>query len=99
MYDTKTVLTSIDQNAPYILILCGGAMLFNYIYFIDAARRGLRDKVYPFSVFSTLFWLSGDGSVVLNYNLAFHVVNHWYLKLFWVALVFTVSFELLYLYM
>jgi hypothetical protein len=99
MYETKAVLASIDQHAPYILALCGTAMLFNYIYFIDAARRGFRDKVYPFSVFSTLFWLSGDGSVVLNYDLAFHVVNHWYLKLFWVALVFTVSFELLYLSM
>ena len=99
MYDTKVVLAAIDAHAPYILALCGMAMLFNYIYFIDAARRGFRDKVYPFSVFSTLFWLSGDSSVVLNYELAFHVVNHWYLKLFWVALVFTVAFELLYLSM
>jgi hypothetical protein len=99
MYDTKEVLASIDRNAVYILVLCATAMLFNYIYFIAAARRGFRDKVYPFSVFSTLFWLSGDASVVLNYDLAFHVVNHWYLKLFWVALCFTVLFELLYLSM
>jgi hypothetical protein len=99
MYDTKTVLASIDHNAVYILALCGAAMLCNYIYFIEAAVRGFRDKAYPFSVFSTLFWLSGDGSVVLNYDVAFHVINHWYIKLFWVALVFTVMFELLYLYM
>jgi hypothetical protein len=99
VYDTKEVLASIDQNAVYILLLCGAAMAFNYIYFIDAARRGFRDKVYPFSVFSTLFWLSGDASVVLNYDLAFNVINHWYLKFFWVALCFTVMFELLYLSM
>jgi len=99
MYDTKLVLAAIDQNAPYILALCGLAMIFNYIYFIDAARLGFKDKVYPTSVFPTLFWLCGDGSVVLDYNLAFNVVNHWYMKLFWGALCLTVAFEILYLYM
>lgn len=99
MYDTNTVLAAIDRNAVYILALCGAAMIFNYIYFIDAARLGFKDKVYPTSVFPTLFWLSGDGSVVLDPNLAFHVINHWYLKLFWGALCATVAFEILYLYM
>ncbi len=99
MYDARTVLSAIDRNAPYILALCAAAMLCNYIFFIDAARRGFRDRTYPFSVLSTLFWLSGDASVVLDYNLAFHVVNHWYVKAFWFALVFTVMFELLYLSM
>jgi hypothetical protein len=97
MYDTKEVLASIDQNAVYILLLCGAAMIFNYIFFIDAVRRALRDKVYPFSVFSTLFWLSGDASVVLSYDLAFHVLNHWYMKFFWGALCLTVMFELFFL--
>jgi hypothetical protein len=99
MYDAEAVLAAIDHHAPPIVTLCAIAMVCNYIYFIDAARRGFQDEVYPVSVIATLFWLSGDGSVVLNYNLAFHVVNHWYLKAFWVALVFTVAFELLYLYM
>jgi hypothetical protein len=37
--------------------------------------------------------------LVLSYDLCFHVYNHWYLKLFWGALCFTVLFELFFLYM
>jgi len=46
-----------------------------------------------------LFWLSGDGSVVLDYDFAFNQSGHWYVKAFWFALTITVAFELLYFYM
>ena len=99
MYDPNIVLASIDQNRWNILALCGFAMLCNYTYFVAAIRQGFRDRVYPVPIFCSLFWLVGDASMVLSYNLCFKVYNHWYLKLFWGALCITVVFELIFLYM
>ena len=99
MYEPHAVLAAIDANRIAVIAFCGLAMVFNYIWFVLAARRGFRDRVFPVPLFSTLFWLCGDGTGVLSYDLAFHVYQHWYLELFWVALIFTVSFELLFIYM
>lgn len=99
MYDPRLVLASIDEHKLNILALCGFAMICNYIYFISAVRQGFRDRTFPMPIFCTLFWLVGDSSMVLSYDVCFHVYNHWYLKLFWGALCFTVMFELLFLYM
>ena len=97
MYDTTQVLASIDRNAVPILLLCGLAMLCNYTWFIAAVRQGLRDRTTPIPVFCTLFWLIGDASMVLRYDLWFNVIDHWYVKLFWAALVLTVLCELVFL--
>jgi len=99
VYDPYPVLASIDDHRWGILALCGLAMLCNYVWFIAAVRQGFRDRVYPIPVFCTYFWLAGDASMVLRYDLWFNVYDHWYLKLFWLALVFTVLCELIFLYM
>src|SRR5450631_1004387 len=99
MYDPRLVLASIDAHKWNIMGLCSFAMICNYVYFISAVRQGFRDRIFPMPIFCTLFWLVGDSSMVLSYDLCFHVYNHWYLKLFWGALCFTVMFELLFLYM
>lgn len=99
MYDPHTVLAALDANRTGVLTFCTLAMVFNYIWFTLAAIHGFRDKVYPVPLFSTLFWLCGDGTGVLSHHLAFTVYHHWYLEGFWYGLVFTVSFELLYIYM
>jgi len=99
MYDPQQVLASLDQHKWNIIALCSLAMLANYTYFIAAVRQGFRDRAFPVPVFCTLFWLVGDASIVLSYDVCFHVYNHWYLKLFWGALCITVLFELLFLYM
>ena len=99
MYDPLTVLQALDQNKYSVIALCGLAMIFNYIWFVLAVVKGFRDRVYPIPIFSTLFWLCGDGSGVLSYDLYFNVYHHWYLELFWIALIFTVSFEILFIWM
>lgn len=99
MYDAQLTLAAIDRNAIPILALCGFAMLCNYTWFIIIVRRGFRDRVYPEPLFCTFFWLAGDGSMVLRFDEWFHVYDHWYLKLFWGALVLTVACELIFVYM
>jgi hypothetical protein len=97
MYDTTQVLASIDRNAMPILLMCGLAMLCNYTWFVAAVRQGWRDRTTPIPLFCTLFWLVGDASMVLRYDLWFNVIDHWYVKLFWAALVLTVMCELVFL--
>lgn len=99
MYDPYQVLAAIDEHRLQILAFCGFAMLCNYTWFIAAVRQGFRDRVLPIPILCTFFWLAGDGSMVLHYHLWFDVYNHWYVKLFWLALVFTVACELVFLYM
>lgn len=98
VYDPRATLEVFDNNWVGILALCGLAMAFNYTWFVLAALRGARDQAYPIPLFSTLFWLCGDGTGILRYDLYFHVYAHWYLKLFWCALLLTVTFEILFLY-
>ncbi len=99
IYDPTMVLAAVDRHKWGVIALCGAAMIFNYTWFIAAWRQGLRDRTYPVPLFCTLFWLVGDGSVVLNYDLWFNVYDHWYVKLFWAALVLTVLCELVFIYL
>jgi len=99
MYVTAEVLANLDRNMWPVLALCGFAMVCNYAWFFAAVRQGFRDQVVPVPTFCVLFWLAGDGSMVLRYDLWFNVIDHWYVKLFWLALVFTVLTELVFLYM
>jgi hypothetical protein len=99
MYDAHQVLAAIDQHRWGILYLCSIAMICNYTWFFAAVRQGFKDRVFPIPIFCTFFWLAGDASMVLRYDLWFHVYDHWYVKLFWLALCFTVICELIFLYM
>jgi hypothetical protein len=99
MYDVGSVLAALDRNKWGVLLLCGLAMACNYTWFVAALRRGLRDRVVPIPIFCTLLWLVGDASMVLRYELWFRELGHWYVKLFWLALVFTVACELVFLWL
>ena len=97
MYAYEPVLAALDANMGKVLALCGLAMACNYTWFIAAVRQGLRDQTVPLPLFCTLFWLAGDASMVLRYERWFHEIDHWYVKLFWAALVLTVINELVFL--
>ena len=99
MYEPHAVLAAIDAHKWNVIALCSVAMVCNYTWFFAAVRQGFRDQAVPIPIFCTLFWLAGDGSMVLQYHLWFDVYRHWYVELFWGALCLTVSFELTFLYM
>lgn len=99
MYDPHAVLAALDANKPYVIAFCGLAMVFNYIWFYLAVRKGFQDRVFPMPITNTLFWLCGDGTGVMRYDMYFNQYGHWYLELFWVALIFTVSFEIFFIWM
>jgi hypothetical protein len=97
MYDAHELLAHIDQNKWPVLIVCAFAMIGNYIFFIEAFRVARRDKIVTIPIFCTMFWFAHDLSFVYRYNEWFNVIDHWYVKLFWAALVLTVIFESVYL--
>ena len=99
MYDPHAVLAALDANKSYVIAFCGLAMVFNYIWFYLAVRKGFRDQAFPVPITNTLFWLCGDGTGVTRYDMYFNQYDHWYLELFWAALIFTVSFEIYFIWM
>jgi hypothetical protein len=98
MYDVQTALNNIDQHTLPIMICLMLAVFFAFLYFVIAMRITLKEKVYvvPFIGAALFFW--HDFTFVLNYDKWFHVYNHWWLKMWWFALVGTVVFELLMIY-
>jgi hypothetical protein len=97
MYDPVQTLHQIDAHKWPILVFCSLAMICNYAWFFSAYRQANRDRTYSIPVFCSCFWLAGDGTVVLNFDRAFNTYDHWYPKLFWVALTVTVAFEIAFL--
>jgi hypothetical protein len=97
MYDGHETLASIDNNAVSILALCALAMVFNYTWFFASYAIARREKVYSIPIFCTLFWFAGDATFVAHYDTWFNSYRHWYVELFWGALLFTVLFEVLFI--
>lgn len=97
MYDGHQTLTAIDDHRVWILALCSLAMVCNYLWFFAAYIIARREQVYSVPIFATLFWFAGDGSFVARYDTWFNGYHHWYVELFWGALLFTVMFEVAYI--
>jgi len=97
MYDGHETLSSIDNNAASILALCALAMVCNYTWFFASYVIARREKVYSIPIFCTLFWFAGDATFVAHYDTWFNTYQHWYVELFWGALLFTVLFEVLFI--
>jgi hypothetical protein len=94
MYEPHALLAQIDRNALPILLICSGSMLANYTLFIESFRVSRRLRMVTMPVFCTTFWLVHDASFVVQFDKWFTGYGHWYTKLFWVALVLTVAWEL-----
>ena len=97
MYDAHQLLALIDQHKWPVLGVCALAMIGNYIFFIEAFRVARRDRIVTIPIFCTMFWFAHDLSFVYRFDVWFNQIDHWYVKLFWAALVLTVTFETIYL--
>lgn len=97
-YDAHAILQSLDNNVIAFMAIGSVAMIFNYIYFAGAALAAKRDKVFTFPLICSTVWFAHDLNFVLSFHDWFNVYDHWYLKLFWLALVPTTLWELYYVY-
>lgn len=98
MYDPHTLLAGVDANVAGFLALGGITMVFNYTFFVAAIINARRDKTFAFPLAASTIWFAHDLNFVLQMHQWFEVYNHWYLKLFWAALVPTTGLELLFIY-
>lgn len=98
MYAYKAALAAIDGNTTRIMIYLMTTVVFAFLYFVIALRMAIKQQVYvvPFIGAALFFW--HDLTFVLQYDLWFHVYNHWWVKMWWYALCGTVALELLMIY-
>jgi hypothetical protein len=98
MYEPEAALQAIDSNNFTIMAFLSITVIFAFLYFLIGFRMTLRQKVYvvPFIGSALFFW--HDLSFVMQYDLWFNVYDHWWLKMWWFALVGTVALELVMLW-
>jgi hypothetical protein len=98
MYDARAALLAIDAHAGSIMACLTVTVIFAFIYFFIAFAMARKQGVYvvPFTGAALFFW--HDLSFVLFYDKWFNVYDHWWVKMWWFALVGTVILELVMLY-
>jgi hypothetical protein len=52
-YDPATVLAAISANAAAVVAIGGVSILAMFVFFIEGARMGRRDRVYPMALWMT----------------------------------------------
>ena len=97
MYEARQVFDAVDRDTLPILLLCGGALIGNYIMWIENLRLGFRRQVYSMPVGSLLFFLPHDATYVLMHDKWFGEYDHWFPHLWWYGLCATVCMELTFL--
>lgn len=96
-YDESQVLAAIDDHTVLVLLLCGGALVCNVIWFVLGLIAGERDRAYSTALLAVCVFLPNDAGYVYRYQNWFEDRDHWFPQLFWVALCAMVIFELLFL--
>ena len=86
-----------DHHVALTLLFGGLALCCNFFYFWEAARCAARDRCAPMTVWATAVFLAHDGSYLVNAHRWFSTYDHWFPILFWVALIVTTGFDLVFL--
>jgi hypothetical protein len=89
-YDPAATLAAITDSWMAVVAIGGLSIVAMFVYFVEAARMGARDKAYPMALWMTVLWWPHDGSYLLHFQDWFGgSADHWFMKLFWFAIVVT----------
>lgn len=89
-YEPGAVLDAISANAFAVVVIGGLSILAMFVFFIEGARMGARDRVYPMALWMTALWWPHDGSYLLHFGDWFGGrYDHWFMQLFWFAIIVT----------
>ncbi|HEX9834022.1 MAG TPA: hypothetical protein VGA66_13265 [Mycobacterium sp.] len=89
-YDPAAVLDAISANAVAVVTIGGVSILAMFVFFIEGARMGRRDGVYPMALWMTALWWPHDGSYLLHFGDWFGGrYDHWFMQMFWFAIIVT----------
>jgi hypothetical protein len=89
VYAPDRVLHEITANAVAVVAIGGLSIVAMFIFFAEAARMGRRDRVYPMALWMTALWWPHDGSYLLHFHDWFSRYHHWFMELFWFAIIIT----------
>ncbi len=95
-YDPQTTLAAITDNAGAVIVIGGISIVAMWIFFVEAARMSLRDRVAPMALWMTVLWWPHDGNYLLNVDDWFGTYDHWFMQLFWFAIIVTFVSESIY---
>jgi hypothetical protein len=95
-YDPPAVLGAITANAVPVVLIGGISIVAMFVFFVEAARMGARDRVYPMALWMTVLWWPHDGSYLLHLPDWWGRYDHWFMQLFWFAIVVTFLAECTY---
>lgn len=96
-YDPDVVLANVSDHAVLALVLGGLALVSNFVFFTETARLAARHRRAPLALLGVAVFLPHDLNYVLNAGDWFGRYSHWFCQLFWVALIATSAFEVLFL--
>jgi hypothetical protein len=89
-YDPQATLDAITDNAVWVVGIGGLSIVAMFVFFIEGARMGGRDRVYPMALWMTALWWPHDGSYLLHAGDWFGGrYDHWFMQLFWFAIIVT----------
>lgn len=91
MYDPAAVLAAVDRHAVPVLLIAGLALVGNAVYYFEALRLAFRERRYAMPLCGLYFFIPHDMHFVLLWEKWFVEYDHWFLKLFWAALVLTAA--------
>ncbi|WP_157121212.1 hypothetical protein [Nocardia miyunensis] len=95
-YQPGPTLQAITDHAVPVVVIGGVSIIAMFVFFIEAARMGRRDRVYPMALWMTALWWPHDGSYLLQFGKWFHQYHHWFMELFWFAIIVTFLSECVY---
>lgn len=95
-YDAQQTLSAITDNAIPIVVIGGLSIVAMWVFFIEAARMSRRDRVAPMALWMTVLWWPHDGNYLLSFDDWFNGYDHWFMQLFWFAIIVTFVSESIY---
>lgn len=96
IYSPEATLAAITDNWIGVVAIGGVSIVAMWVFFIEAARMSHRDRVAPMALWMTALWWPHDGNYLLDFDLWFGTYDHWFMKLFWFAIIVTFLSETTY---
>jgi hypothetical protein len=95
-YDPQQTLQAITDNAVPVVLIGGVSIVAMWVFFVEAARMSRRDRVAPMALWMTVLWWPHDGNYLLRFDDWFDRYDHWFMQLFWFAIIVTFVSETVY---
>ncbi len=92
-YNAVEALQSIDSNVVWVLLFFAVAAAATFVYLIESFRLTRSHASFASPLPAVGWFAVHDLHFVLLFELWFDVYDHWWVKAWWVALVFTTIIE------